>query len=235
MAGSGMSSARVRKAVRHRLMRVQHSWGALLPAQRRDFSSPAALRHFAMSADGQRQRVDYTIHVPSDVVLPRGPQVRLPHIKQVHISVHRRKLRVRLAASEPIHEGRMAWAIAQLLSPGLLPLTASGPDYVSSVRPELAAHASATAAGHRIKFGDYAGTSDTIALEASHALSVTELHSQRSGFDPFIFNPIGVNTRELGKQCEPAVIQFAGGGVIHLNGRSFSSDETIAAALREHC
>jgi hypothetical protein len=133
-----------------------------------------------------------------------------------------------------LHEGRIAWALAQLLMPGLLPDAAAGPDYLAAVGVENATHAKTAAAGHRIKFGDYIGTADTVALEVSHALSLVDIHTGRVGFDPFIFNPIGVNTRELGQRSERAAIRVCARGVIMIDGKTFNSDDAAAAALKEH-
>lgn len=213
---------RLTKAVHHRRRKVRNWWGALRPAQTRTFFTPSALRQFAMSADGATQKVNYRV-TQAGSVLPQGPRLRLAQLRTVHIHLHDNELHVSVVSNTPIPEGRIAWAIAEMLQPSVAPHADSGLDYLPSPNDTSTAASATAAVGRRIKFGDYHGTPDAIALEYQHASPVSTLHTGRIGFDPLVFNPIGLSTRELNRDSHPADVHITSSGPILINGKHFGA------------
>lgn len=191
MTSTPVTPARIARALRHRLTKIVRAGQAQRPVATLSFDSPAALREFACAPiNGIRMDVRYVFSValPATFVLPRGMRLGLSHINRLNISLTGGQLTVDVSFTEKKSAAAVAWAVATVVTPALAPSSHYGPDVVTS-EPALAQ-------GHRLHFGEFAG-SDASEMESQHARHVTQADTTETYFDLATFNPIGLKLREM--------------------------------------
>jgi len=232
MPNRPLTKARIVKAVRHRVRKFGNRVGLLSRPTRRTFTSPTVLRQFAVTATSTAQRIDYRIAVPREFRLVNSIALTVPETVTAQVAVRRGTLRVRLTAARALPEGLIGWAVAALVTPGIRPYQAGGPDvHVAGTATSDAAHAG----GHRLQFGNFSGADDAAQMEQQHAVTLADIRPTRSGFDPFTFNPIGCRIRLSAltpNTAQAALRRGPDGTMLTIGGQSYSMDDFAAAALK---
>ena len=223
--------ARVRKAILFRLRKFRAGTANSKPVALRSFASATALKEFALNTSETGQRFRFEVrHSVNE--LPLGVCLSLGNLKSAAVSLQGNKVTVDVSMVTEVSAGEVAWAVAALLEPGLLPTASSSRDVAvdAQLTPALAM-------GHRLVFGGF-GTTDASAMEEANARRVRPEDLERPYFDLATHNPIGLRgteTASVGVNASAAEVAAvaATGKLLHVQSAPLGLNPELAAVLSQ--
>jgi hypothetical protein len=214
---SKLTPTRIVKALKHRVRKVRTA-PAKIVSPAKSFSSPTALREFALETQNSGVAFQYEIALPANFQL-LSLEIKIGQLEEVETSLKKSKLHVYAKFSNQINEGYFAWAVARMISPALSPNSAMSKDIKAG---------STTAAGTKVVLGPVPQT-DAADMEIQH---IEIANPNTAEFDLALFNPIGLRLRKLLESPQIAKIQIAND--LKLNGSPRILDEHFVSDLRKY-
>lgn len=192
----------------HRLRRLVSEGKASAPVAWQTFAHLEDLKQHALSTQEVGNRFRYAVQLRT-AEPTMGVSLRLGNVRSADIRFSGGHLRVDVSLTAAMPEGEVAWAVAAIAQPALLPLASWGSDVIAAAPLDPA-----LAMGRRLVFGDF-GSSDAAAMEEAAALRPTEGQREVPYFDLADWNPVGLRLREQAAQLPTCAIDLAGGLLPH--------------------
>jgi len=153
----------------------------------------------------------------------------LAGVKSLLLSIDSKFLNIDIELSDLKQESEVAWAVAALISPALLPTASQSLDVTFEATAD-SVDLAALAMGHTIHHEAFAG-SDASEMESSHARRVQPADVESVYFDVATFSPIGLRIRETA--AKPIIANISLDDFLVIDGTKFLADEHAAAHLHK--